>query len=112
MVGGLKIIQGKPGQHQQFEKIFTELRSEMWEPEAGCLLFSLLRSCSNPSLYTIQEQYKDVDAQEAHNALDHVNKYAAKLRKLMDSVEEEVFELMVESGLPKTGHPDYIRTRR
>ena len=96
MVGGLKIIQVKPGQDQQFEKIFTELRSEMWEHEAGCLLFSLLRSRSNPSLYTVQEQYKDVVALEAHNASDHVNKYAPKLRELMDSVEEEVFDVVVE----------------
>ena len=62
MVGGLKIIQGKPRQDQQFEKIFTELRSEMWEHEADCPLFSLLKSRSNPSLYMVQEQYKDVDA--------------------------------------------------
>ena len=29
MVGGLKIIQVKPGQDQQFEKIFTELQRDV-----------------------------------------------------------------------------------
>ena len=35
MVGGLKIIQVKPGLEQAFEKTFTELRSAMWENEFG-----------------------------------------------------------------------------
>ena len=96
MLGGLKIIQVKPGCETDFEKAFTELRSEMWENESGCLLFSLLRSRSNPTLYTVQEQYRDVQAFEAHNRSSHVSKFAPRLKEFIESVEEEVFDVVVE----------------
>ena len=96
MVGGLKIIQVKPGLEQAFEKTFTELRSAMWENESGCLLFSLLKSRSNPCLYTVQEQYRDAASLEAHNTSSHVSKYAPKLNEMMETVEEEVFDVVVE----------------
>lgn len=96
MVGGLKIIQVKPGFEQAFEATFTELRSQMWEHESGCLLFSLLKSRSNPQLYTVQEQYKDAEALEAHNRSSHFSKFAPKLNEMMETVEEEVFDVVVE----------------
>ena len=96
MLGGLKIIQVKPGCETDFEKTFTELRSEMWENESGCLLFSLLKSRSNPTLYTVQEQYRDIQAFEAHNRSSHVSKFAPRLKELIESVEEEMFDIVVE----------------
>jgi quinol monooxygenase YgiN len=96
MVGGLKIIQVKPGLEQEFEDTFSQLRSQMWEYESGCLLFSLLKSRSNPRLYTVQEQYRDVEAMEEHNNSSHVSKYAPKLNEMIEIVEEEVFDVVVE----------------
>ena len=96
MIGGLKIIQVKPGMQQAFEAVFSELRSEMWEHESGCLLFSLLKSRTNPNIYTVQEQYKDGEALDAHNRSSHVIKFAPKLNEMVETVEEEVFDVVVE----------------
>lgn len=96
MIGGLKIIQVKKGEELAFEKLFRELRSQMWEEERGCLLFSLLKSRENPSLYTVQEQYVDAQALEQHNASAHVSKFLPKLSSLVDNVEEVVFDVVVE----------------
>lgn len=96
MVGGLKIIQVKPGQDEAFERTFTELRSAMWDNESGCLLFSLLKSRSNPLLYTVQEQYRDAEALDLHNRSGHVSKYQPLLQQFILSVEEELFDVVVE----------------
>lgn len=96
MLGGLKIIKVKSGREQEFEKVFQDLRSEMWEEERGCLLFSLLRSRDSPGLYTVQEQYVDAEALERHNSSRHVSKYTSKLDAMVETVEEAVFDVVVE----------------
>src|SRR5271169_4412796 len=58
MVGGLKIILVKPGHEREFELLFGELRAKVRDNEPDCLLYSLLKSRTNPSSYIVQEQYR------------------------------------------------------
>lgn len=59
MVGGLKVIRVKPGNDAAFEALFAAMRDEMRTAEPGCLVYSLLRSRSDPRAYIVQEQYAD-----------------------------------------------------
>jgi quinol monooxygenase YgiN len=53
MVGGLKIILVKQGHEREFESLFAELRAKMREHEPDCLLYSLLKSRTNPRSYIV-----------------------------------------------------------
>jgi quinol monooxygenase YgiN len=47
-VGGLKIVQVKPGHEAELERLFAGLRAEMRAHEPGCRLYSLLQSRAQP----------------------------------------------------------------
>jgi Antibiotic biosynthesis monooxygenase len=55
MVGGLKIVQVKPGHEAELERLFAGLRAEMRAHEPGCLLYSLLKSRAKPGAYIVHE---------------------------------------------------------
>jgi quinol monooxygenase YgiN len=59
MVGGLKNVVVNEGKVQEFEALFRELRETMRQREPGCLLYSLLKSRTNPRAYIVHEQYRD-----------------------------------------------------
>ena len=95
MVGGLKIILVKPGHEQEFETLFAELRREMHDHEPGCLLYSLLRSRTNPRAYIVHEQYRDQQALDAHQVAPHGKIYFPKMRAILESITVEYFDGVV-----------------
>jgi len=95
MVGGLKIILVKAGHVQEFESLFRELRAAMREHEPDCLLYSLLKSRTNPLSYIVHEQYRDQRALDAHQASAHGAIYFPKMRAILESINVEYFDVVV-----------------
>jgi quinol monooxygenase YgiN len=95
MVGGLKIILVKPGHEQEFESLFGELRLKMREHEPDCLLYTLLRSRTNPRSYIVQEQYRDESALTAHQSSPSGKVYFPKIRAILESITVEYFDVVV-----------------
>ena len=95
MVGGLKIILVKSGHEREFESLFRELRAAMHEHEPDCLLYSLLKSRTNPLAYIVHEQYRDQGALDAHQASPHGAIYFPKMRAILESINVEYFDVVV-----------------
>ncbi len=95
MVGGLKVILVKPGHEQEFESLFDELRNVMRKEEPGCLLYSLLRSQTNPRSYIVHEQYRDQSALAAHESSQHGKTWFPKIRGILESITVEYFDVVV-----------------
>jgi quinol monooxygenase YgiN len=92
MVGGLKVFTVKAGKEVAFETLFAELREEIRRHEPGCLLYSLLKSRSDPRAYIVQEQYVDEDALEAHMTAPYSDTLFPAIRKLLERIEVEYFD--------------------
>lgn len=95
MVGGLKIIRVKPGHEAEFERLFAELRLAMRQAEPGCLLYSLLKSRTDPQSYIVHEQYADAVALAAHETSPHGAAYFPKIRAILDTITVEYFDGVV-----------------
>jgi quinol monooxygenase YgiN len=95
MVGGLKIILVKPGHEQEFESLFRELRAQVRDHEPDCLLYSLLRSRTDPRSYIVQEQYRDQAALDAHQSSSHGKIYFPRTRAILESITVEYFDVRV-----------------
>ncbi len=96
MVGGLKHVRVKVGHEAEFEAMFGELRAAMRKAEPGCLLYSLLKSRTDPRAYIVHEQYRDAAALEAHQASPHGAVYFPKMRGVLESITVEYFDGVVE----------------
>jgi quinol monooxygenase YgiN len=95
MVGGLKLVLVKPGHEVEFEAMFAELRQIMREKEPGCLLYSLLKSRTNPRSYIVHEQYRDQLALDTHQASPHGKVYFPKMRAILETITVEYFDGVV-----------------
>jgi quinol monooxygenase YgiN len=95
VVGGLKIILVKPRHEQEFESLFGELRGAMRDAEPGCLLYSLLKSRTNPRAYIVHEQYRDQAALGAHEVSPHGKIYFPRIRDILESITVEYFDVVV-----------------
>ncbi|MGB6199482.1 MAG: putative quinol monooxygenase [Candidatus Acidiferrales bacterium] len=95
MVGGLKIITVNRGHEQEFESLFSELRMKIRDHEPGCLLYSLLKSRTEPRSYIVQEQYRDQVAWEAHQSSAYGKIYFPKIRAILESITVEYFDAVV-----------------
>ena len=95
MVGGLKIIVVKQGHEEEFESLSSNLRMKMREHEPDCLLYSLLKSRTNPRSYIVHEQYCDQTALTAHESSPHGKVYFPKIRAILESITVEYFEVVV-----------------
>lgn len=96
MIGGIKIVQVKPGHGAELERLFAELRSEMKLHEPGCLLYSLLKSRARPGAYIVHEQYRDQAALEAHQKSAHGARYFPLMRGIIEKINVEYFDGVVD----------------
>jgi quinol monooxygenase YgiN len=96
MIGGLKIVQVKPGRAAEFERLFSELREVMRGAEPDCLLYSLLKSKKTPDSYIVHEQYRDQAALDLHEKSAHGAAYFPKIRALLESIRVEYFDGVVD----------------
>ena len=96
MVGGLKIIMVKEGHERDFESMFRELRLAMRAAEPDCLLYSLLKSRTNPRAYIVHEQYRDQAALDRHESSPHGKVYFPKIRAILENITVEYFDGVVD----------------
>lgn len=96
MIAGLKTISVTSGHEAEFERLFAELRERMRLREPGCLLYSLLRSRTDPRAYIVQEQYRDEAALRAHESSSHGAEYFPRIRAILDTIHVEYFDAVVE----------------
>jgi len=96
MVGGLKIVRVKQGHEAEFESLFRQLRVEMRKAEPGCIIYSLLKSRTNPLDYIVHEQYRDHAALDAHQSSPHGKVMFPKMRAILESITVEYFDGVVE----------------
>jgi quinol monooxygenase YgiN len=95
MVGGLKTVQVKAEHIAEFERLFTELRSEIRKHEPDCLLYSLFKSHTKPGAYIVHEQYRNQAALEYHQKSEHGAKYFPKMRAIIE-INVEYFDGVVD----------------
>jgi quinol monooxygenase YgiN len=95
MVGGLKVILVQEGHEQEFERLFAEMRSAIRDQEPGNVLYSLLKSRTNPRSYIVHEQYRDQAALDAHQSSAHGKIYFPKIRAVLESINVEYFDVVV-----------------
>jgi len=96
MIAGLKTILVTSGREAEFERLFAELRELMRRHEPDCLLYSLLRSRTDPRAYIVQEQYRDQAAFSAHESSAHGAEYFPRIRAILDKIHVEYFDTVVE----------------
>lgn len=96
MIGGLKIITVKAGYENKFEQLFKQLREQMRLCEPGCLLYSLLKSQTDPHSYIVHERYANQAALDEHNATTHGAEYFPQIRAILDNITVEYFDVVVE----------------
>jgi quinol monooxygenase YgiN len=82
MVGGLKIVQVKPGHEAELERLFAGLRSEMRAHEPGA--------------YIVQEQYRDQAALDFHQKSANGARYFPQMRAIIEKIEAEYFDGIVD----------------
>ncbi len=95
MVGGLKIVQVKPGQEAAFERLFNELREIMRAQEPDCVVYSLMKSRIKAGAYIVHEQYRSQAALDAHQKTAHGALYFPKMRAVIENISVEYFEGVV-----------------
>jgi quinol monooxygenase YgiN len=95
MVGGLKTILVAEGREREFESLFGEMRAAIRDQKSACLLYSLLRSRSNPRAYIVHEQYRDAAALAEHESSPHGKIYFPKIRAILESITVEYFDGVV-----------------
>ncbi len=93
-IGGLKVILVKAGHEREFESLFAELQNIMRKEEPGCLLYSLLRSRTNPQSYIVHEQYRDQAALDTHESSQHGKTYFPKIRAILENITVEYYDVI------------------
>jgi quinol monooxygenase YgiN len=96
MVGGLKIVRVKTGHEAEFESLFKQLRMQMHQSEPGCILYSLLKSRTDPLAYFVHEQYINQAALDAHQISPYGKILFLKMRAILESITVEYFDGVVE----------------
>jgi len=67
----------------------------MREHEPDCLLYSLLRSRTDPRSYIVHEQYRDEAALSAHQSSQYGSVYFPKIRSILENISVEYFDIVV-----------------
>jgi quinol monooxygenase YgiN len=96
MIAGIKTIQVTAGREAEFEQLFAELRERMRRTEPDCLLYSLIRSRSEPQKYFVQEQYRDEEALRIHEESAHGSEYFPKIRALLSTIDVQYYDVVIE----------------
>ena len=59
------------------------------------MLYSLLKSRTNPRSYIVHEQYRDQAALDVHQSSAHGKIYFPKIRAMLESINVAYFDVVV-----------------
>lgn len=85
IVAKLKVAAGK---NAEFEAVFAEMARGTHSSEPGCNFYALHKSKTDPQLYVVLEQYKDMAAIKAHQESAHFKAGFAKMGPLLGGAPE------------------------
>ena len=71
MIAVVAILRARPDRTEEFERLFTELATQVRANESGNIAYQLCRSRTELSTYKVLELYCDEAALEAHRSSDH-----------------------------------------
>ena len=81
-------IKVQSGKNAEFEEIFAALATAVRRDEPGNNFYALHKSKTDPQLYVVLEQYKDMEAIAAHRAAPHFKDLGRKKGSCMDGAPE------------------------
>ena len=87
-VGIVAKIKVQAGKNAEFEAVFTELAAAVRKNEPGNNFYALHRSKTDPQLYVVLEQYKDMAAVAAHREYPHFKEGGRKMGACMAGAPE------------------------
>lgn len=88
MIAVIATLRVKEGQAQEFERLFTELATQVRANESGNTAYQLCRSRTEAHTYKVLEIYRDEQALEAHRASDHFRSAGPGLGGVLDGRPE------------------------
>ena len=83
MIGVIATLKVQDGKGADLESVFSDLASQVKANEAGCLVYQLTKSRTEPNTYKVLELYKDQDALSAHGQTDYFKAAGAKMGPCM-----------------------------
>ena len=95
MVGGPTTSLAAEGREREFESLFGGMRAAIRDQEPSCLLYSLLRSRSNPRAYIEHGRCRDAAALAEHESSPHGKIYFPRIRVILESITVEYFDGVV-----------------
>jgi len=77
-------LQAAPGKEAELKAVLTEMVANVKTHEAGAVpTYSLHVSDTDPALFLFYENYRDEEAQTAHNVTGHMKAMSASLAGLL-----------------------------
>lgn len=71
MIGVIATLKVQAGKGADLEAVFSELAAKVKANEAGCILYQLTKSRSEPDTYRVMELYASNEALKQHGASDY-----------------------------------------
>ena len=71
MIGVIATLKVQDGKGADLESVFSDLASQVKANEAGCLMYQLTKSRTDPQTYKVLELYRDQDALTHHGGTDY-----------------------------------------
>ena len=79
MIGIVATLKVQDGKGSEFEGIFRELAEKVRANEAGCLMYQLTKSRTDPNTYKVLELYKDQEALTHHGGTEYFRAAGPKM---------------------------------
>ena len=71
MIGVVAILRAQDGKGAELERVFSDLASQVKANEAGCLVYQLTKSRTEPNTYKVLELYASEEALKHHGSTDY-----------------------------------------
>ena len=71
MIGVIATLRVQDGKGADLEKVFADLSAQVKANEAGCLLYQLTKSRTEPNTYKVMEIYASEEALKHHGSTDY-----------------------------------------
>lgn len=71
MIGVVATLKVQDGKGADLEKVFADLAAQVKANEAGCLLYQLTKSRTEPNTYKVMELYASEEALKHHGSTDY-----------------------------------------
>ena len=78
-IGIVATLKVQDGKGDEFETVFRDLSAQVRANEAGCLMYQLTKSRTEPNTYKVLELYKDQEAVTHHSGTDYFRAAGPKM---------------------------------